>query len=100
MKEYNGEVYSEVTNQKGLVLVDFFATWCGPCKLLTPVLEDLSKDDAYNIIKVDIDKFRPVAIEEQIKSVPTLILYKDGIELARHSGFLPKEELIAWINSK
>ena len=69
-QEYNDLI------SKGLVLVDFFANWCGPCRMLTPVLENL--EDKINVVKVDIDKFEKLAFEYRIMSVPTLILFKDG----------------------
>ncbi|CCV64505.1 Thioredoxin [Alteracholeplasma palmae J233] len=98
MIEYRGEDYKEVIDNKGLVLVDYFATWCGPCKMLMPVLEEMSNEvTEMPVYKVDIDKFRPLAIDSQIKSVPTLVLYKDGKEVARQSGYQPREKLEAWI---
>lgn len=99
MIEYRGEDYKEVVNSKGLVLVDYFATWCGPCKMLMPVLEELSKEtEDVAIYKVDIDQHRPLAVDSQIRSVPTLVLYKDGVEVARQSGYQPREKLVAWMD--
>lgn len=98
MKQYKGEAYDTVVNQEGLVLVDYFATWCGPCKMLMPVLEEISTEKPETpFVKVDIDEYRPLAIETGIRSVPTLVLYKDGKEVARQSGYQPKENLLAWL---
>ncbi|NLB84928.1 MAG: thioredoxin [Acholeplasmataceae bacterium] len=97
---YNGEDFKELSKTKGLILVDYFATWCGPCKMLMPVLEDLAEEMTdVPFYKVDIDLFRNKAIEAQVQSVPTLVLYKDGVEVDRSLGYRPKAKLEAWVNS-
>lgn len=80
-----------------LVLVDFFATWCGPCRMLAPVLDELSEDRSIKIAKVDIDESRALAKQFGIMSVPTLVLFKNGNKVAQNSGFMPKELLTRWI---
>lgn len=80
----------------GLVLVDFFATWCGPCKMLSPVLETLEN---INVVKIDVDKFPDLAKKEGILSVPTLLLFNNGQLKSRQSGFMSKEQLDDWINT-
>lgn len=81
------------------VLVDYFATWCMPCKMLSPILEELSaEDNELEIIKVDIDKFEKEAMMDGIRSVPTMIYYKDGKEQKRVSGVHSKEEIIEIMN--
>ncbi|MCI8445577.1 MAG: thioredoxin [Bacilli bacterium] len=81
-----------------LVLVDFFATWCGPCKMLGPVLEELDTDrSGINIVKVDIDESRALAQQYGVMSVPTLFLMKNGQVVSQKSGFMPKEMLTSWI---
>ena len=91
---------SEFINEinEGLVLVDFYADWCGPCKMLSPILEEINdEDENVKIIKVNIDDSRFLAKYYQIQSIPTLILLKDGQFLNRMTGFRPKkmiEELI------
>ena len=87
----NESNFSDLTNH-GLVLVDFFATWCGPCKMLGPVLEDLASDRSeLEIVKVDIDENENLAKSYGIMSVPTLMLSKDGQLIDQKVGFSPKE---------
>lgn len=83
-----------ITNEK-LVLVDFFATWCGPCKMMAPVLEDLKQrvGDKARIVKVDVDKNQSLAMEYGIQAVPTLILFSGGAEVWRQSGAMPVSAL-------
>ena len=78
-----------------LVIVDFFATWCGPCRMLGPVLEEISSD--YKIIKIDVDECPNLAKFYGIMSVPTIIKFKNGELVEKRMGFCPKEELIEWI---
>lgn len=91
---------SEFVNEinDGLVLVDFYADWCGPCKMLTPILEEINKENKdVRIIKVNIDDSRFLASYYQIQSIPTLVLLKNGQFLNKMIGFRPKkmiEELI------
>ena len=83
----------------GEVLVDFFATWCGPCRMLGPVLEEVSNDRiGVKIVKIDVDECPNLARSFGVMSVPTLILFKDGKEVSKENGFMPKEELVDWIN--
>ncbi|MBU1144177.1 MAG: thioredoxin [Tenericutes bacterium HGW-Tenericutes-2] len=99
MIDYQGQDYQEVVGHQGLVVVQYFATWCGPCKMLKPVLESISTDMAdVKFWRVDIDLFRNQAIEAGIRSVPTVVLYKDGEEVDRQSGYQPKERVAAWMN--
>lgn len=78
--------------KEGTHLIDFYAQWCGPCKMLSPVLETIS--DKINIIKVDIDKFSDLTKEYRIMSVPTLIFIKDGKKEKEIVGFHSEEELL------
>lgn len=80
--------------ESGIVLVDFFATWCGPCKMLAPVLEGLSSEmeGKAKIIKVDIDQSPDLADQFQISSVPTMIVFKDGQKADMLVGFYQRKE--------
>ena len=82
------------------VLVDFFATWCGPCKMMQPILEDTAKQlgDKVKIIKVDVDKNPAAANSYQVKGVPTLILFRNGKILWRQSGVVQTAQLLQVIN--
>lgn len=89
----------EVIKSETPVLVDFFATWCGPCKMLSPILEQVADEtQKVKILKVDIDEGMEIAEEYGIMSVPTLILFKDGKEATRELGFRQKKQLIDLID--
>ena len=93
-----GQNLREMKNNKK-VLVDYFATWCMPCKMLSPILEEVAEaDKEVTIVKVDIDEFEQEAVMAGIRSVPTLIYYKDGKETKRVSGVHSKEEILEIIN--
>ncbi len=90
---------SEIEN--GVVLVDFYADWCGPCKMISPILADLAKelDGEASIVKVDVDAESELAQRFDVMSIPTLILFKDGKPVGRKTGFFPKPELEKFIKS-
>ena len=82
------------TIERGVVVVDFFATWCGPCKMLSPVIDELSGElENVNFVKVDIDQSMDLAQKFKIVSVPTLKVFKNGEEVDTLMGFMPKEVL-------
>ena len=83
------------------VLVDFYATWCGPCKTLGPILDEVKDEleDAVKIIKIDVDKNQPLATKYQVRGVPTMILYKEGKQVWRQSGVVQKADLIKTIKT-
>ncbi len=82
------------------VLVDFFADWCGPCKMLAPILKQVKDTfgDAIKIIKIDVDKNQLLATKYQVRGVPTMILFKNGKPLWRQSGVLQRDDISAIIN--
>ena len=85
----NENKYDELIS-KGKVLVDFYATWCGPCTMLTPELEKLaSEDESLQIIKVDVDEFPNIARRYRVMSIPTLLLFKDGKLVNSKLGYMP-----------
>ena len=88
--------FSELINQDTPVLVDFFAEWCGPCKMLAPVLKQVkdSLGEGVSIIKIDVDKNQGLAAKYQVKGVPTMLLFKKGKQVWRQSGVLQKDDLI------
>ena len=84
--------------QKGTVLVDFYADWCGPCKMLGPVIEELSRENpGISIIKVNVDEHEDLARAYAVMSIPTLLLIQDGQVVKKQVGFVPKEVLSSWI---
>lgn len=95
----NSDNFNELINDE-LVLVDFFATWCGPCRMLGPVLEELSSDRSnVKIVKMDVDECHDIAKEYGIMSVPSLLLFKNGNLISKQIGFMPKDELNSWIEA-
>jgi thioredoxin 1 len=92
--------FSEIINQDKPVLIDFYAEWCGPCKIMSPILKDVkdSLGEAVSILKIDVDKNQPLAAKYQVRGVPTLLLFKQGKQLWRQSGVVQKEDLIQIIN--
>lgn len=94
------ETFNDVIMSDKPVLVDFFATWCQPCKMMHPVLEEVKArlGDKIRIIKVDVDKHRQTAAGYQIQSVPTLMLFRNGEVLYRQSGAMSRNELLALLD--
>ena len=103
IQHINEDNFNElVIDSKTPVLVDFFATWCGPCKMLAPILEQVAEEmgDKVVIAKADIDECMELAQEYGIMSVPTMILFKEGAEVSRNIGFRGKPQIVEMINSK
>ena len=88
--------FNELINSEVPVLVDFFATWCGPCQMLAPILKQVKDNlgERVSIIKIDVDKNQALASQYQVRGVPTMMLFQNGKQLWRQSGVLSKEEII------
>lgn len=85
---YENENYDELIKE-GIVVVDFFATWCGPCKMLGPIIENLGNSmEDVKFIKIDVDKNEDLARRYGVMSIPTIIFFKDGKEVKKHIGFI------------
>ena len=94
------EFNSKVTESSKPVLVDFFATWCGPCRQMLPIVTEISEEmPEINVYKMDVDESPNTPEALDIQSLPTLILFKDGKPIAKKTGPMLKAELISWIKS-
>ncbi len=88
--------FGELIASEKLVLVDFFATWCGPCQALAPIFEQVARQvgNKARLVKIDVDKNQALAGKLSVRGVPTLILYKNGMPVWRQSGVVPATELV------
>lgn len=93
--------FNNIINSDKPVLVDFFADWCGPCKMLAPVLKQVKDElnESIKIVKIDVDKNQLLAAKYQVRGVPTMLLFKNGKQLWRQSGVLQKTDIISAIKS-
>ncbi|MEL0456012.1 thioredoxin [Tamlana flava] len=93
--------FSTIVNANEAVLIDFYADWCGPCKMLAPILKDVKQElgDAIKIIKIDVDKNQTLASKYQVRGVPTMLLFKNGKQVWRQSGVLQKNDIVNIIKS-
>ena len=91
----------EITNHNGYALVDFWATWCQPCRMMAPVLESAEQQlgDKINFVKVDVDEQQQLATEFDIMSIPTLVVFKDGKPVKRMSGYRPLDAFVEELKS-
>jgi thioredoxin 1 len=94
--------FNKLIQAKKPVLVDFFATWCGPCQVLGPVLKQVKDQlgEQIKIVKIDVEKNQELASKWQVRGVPTMVLYQNGIQLWRQSGVLSKEQILHAIAEK
>ncbi|EKQ50859.1 MULTISPECIES: thioredoxin [unclassified Clostridium] len=95
------EFFYEVENTRGVVVVDFFATWCGPCKMLAPVLDKVSNNmrGKANFFKIDVDQNMRIVEKYNIATVPTMIIFKDGIQMENLAGFMPEQNITNKVKS-
>lgn len=85
---------------KGLVLLDFYADWCAPCRMVGPVLEKIDEENEdITVVKVNVDENQPLAQTFGVQGIPALYVLKDGKTIAQRAGFMPKEALVSWVRS-
>ena len=92
VKDINAEEYAEIASSSNTVVIDFHATWCGPCKVLSPILEELDDEiEGVEFVKLDVDQHPQIAGQNQVMGVPTVVILKDGEIKDRFVGVQPKE---------
>jgi thioredoxin 1 len=93
--------FNSILKSNPIVLVDFFADWCGPCKMLAPILKEVKEElgDAVKIVKIDVDKNETLSAKYQVRGVPTMLLFKNGKQVWRQSGVLQKNDIVSIINT-
>ncbi|WP_455716150.1 thioredoxin [Anaerosporobacter sp.] len=98
-KVLNTSSFDEKIKKDGVAVVDFFATWCGPCKMLAPVFEEVGSElsDKAGFYKVDIDESLEIANEYGIQSVPTMLVFKDGEVVEKSVGYVPKANILSMV---
>ncbi len=100
VREINAEEYAEIVSSSSPVVIDFHATWCGPCKVLSPILEELNEEiEDVEFVKLDVDQHPQIAGQNQVMGVPTVVILKDGEVKDRFVGVQPKEVIKEKITS-
>ena len=99
IKELGTEDFNEETKE-GIVLVDFYADWCGPCKMLHPIIEEIAQENTdIKVMKINIDKREDLAQTHNVMSIPTLLLIKDGTIVEKNIGLVQKETINSWLRN-
>ena len=99
LKHINTVEEFDAAIKEGSVLVDFFATWCGPCKMLSPLLEEIADENPnISVLKIDVDEVGQLAAKYGIQAIPTLMLFKNGQRIETRMGYQNKNQLLAFIN--
>ena len=95
----DNQFQSEVLDSENLVLVDFWAEWCGPCRMISPIIDEISKEIAdLKVVKINIDESPNTPTNYGVRGIPTLMLFKDGKPVSTTVGALPKNSIIEWVN--
>lgn len=99
LKITNQDFEKEVLQNEKEVLIDFYADWCGPCKMLAPIIEEIAKEnEKVKVVKINVDESEDLAMKYQVMSIPTLIIMKNGQIIKRSVGFVEKDEILNMIN--
>lgn len=94
MEYINNEQELNVASKEGITIVDFYANWCGPCRMLSPVLEEFEEErKEVKVVKVDVDESRDLAMKYKISAIPALLIFKDGALVKSEVGFMTKDDL-------